>query len=280
MIAELLTLVLGVSAAGAAQDFSWQGELREGQELVISNIIGEIKIEPASGRVARVTAVRRAGRYGDPEDVAVLTSESRRGMTICVRYPTTNRADQSNDCGDDHRGKSIKNDTQVDFLVQLPSGVAINAGTVSGVVRARNLSADAELSSVSGDVEVSGMRGRELRANTVSGEVLLTEITARDVSAKTVSGDVEFEGILDASGLYSFTTLSGMVMVIVPEGTGADYRATTFSGSIRVPEGATSESANRRRSRYSGKLGGGGADLNLESFSGRVEVRFANRSGE
>jgi hypothetical protein len=35
-----------------------------------------------------------------------------------------------------------------------------------------------------------------------------------------------------------------------------------------------SEASNRRRTRASGRIGAGGASLNLESFSGNVDLRI------
>lgn len=287
-------LLMTLAALPQQQDFSWSGDLRTGQRLAVENIIGDVRVEPSSGRRAEVVAVKKAGRHGDPDDVTITARESSRGVQICVSYPGTRRGNRDrdrdrdrarDDDGCDSGGgwgdgdnRNNRNDTEVQFVIRLPAGVELEAQTVSGSVFARGLRADADLASVSGDVEVTGFRGARLEATTVSGDVGLADVQARTVEAETVSGNVTFEGALDREGSYDLTTLSGRVLVTVPSGTGADYRASTFSGSIRMPAGATSESSSRRRNRSSGRIGAGGAALNLESFSGSVEVRVGTGS--
>jgi len=263
-----------------SQDFSWTGALRAGQVLAVSNILGDVRIEPAPGGRAEVVGVKRAGRHGDPEDVEITARETSRGVVICVRYPGSGASRDRDEDGcdhgggwDDERGRRNRNDTEVTFTVRLPAGVTVEAGTVSGNVTARDLRADAEVTSVSGDVEVTGFRGGRLEATTVSGDVDLAGIEARVVEAETVSGNVTFDGRLDRQGSYDLTTLSGGVLVTLPQGTGADFHASTFSGAIRMPAGTAAEGTSRRRSRSSGRIGTGGATLTLESFSGNVEVR-------
>ncbi len=265
-----------------SQDFSWTGALRAGQVLAVSNINGDVRVEPATGTRAEVVGVKRAGRYGDPEDVEITARETSRGVVICVRYPGpgSSRDRERDEDGCDHgggwnddRGRRNRNDTEVTFTVRLPAGVRVEARTVSGDVTARELRGDAEVTSVSGNVEVAGFRGERLEATTVSGDVDLTGVEARQVEAETVSGNVTFGGRLDRQGSYDLTTLSGTVLVTLPEGAGADFRASTFSGTIRMPAGTVTEGSTRRRSRSSGRIGGGGATLTLESFSGDVEVR-------
>ncbi len=275
MLALLAALTL---AAPQAQDFRWTGQLAAGQRVTVQNIIGNVSVEPASGRQAEVTATRRAGRYGNPEDVEITAEETSTGVRICVRYPgwRESRSDDDRDgCrgGNNGNDRRNRNDTEITFVVRLPAGVRVEAATVAGNVDARQIGADAELTSVSGDVELDGFTGAELHATTVSGDVTLRNIRGRRVEAETVSGDVGFEGVLARDGRYDLTTLSGSVMVDLPAGAGAEVRASTFSGRIRMPEGMVSEASNRRRTRASGRIGEGGASLNLESFSGNVDVR-------
>lgn len=279
----MLTLMMVLTTAlPQAQDFSWSGEIRADQRVAVHNIVGEVRVVRASGRRVEVVATKRSGRYGDPRDVVVTAEETARGVAICVRYPgmreSTNRNDRDG-CqfeGGNNRDNRNRNDTRVDFVVRLPAGTRIDAATVSGDVIAESLSGDAEVTSVSGDVSVAGYTGESLQATTVSGDVTLRGIRGKRVEAETVSGNVSFEGVLDRAGRYDLTTLSGRVLVDLPTGTGAEIEASTFSGRLRMPDGITTES-NRRRNRMSGRLGSGGATLNLESFSGGVEVRVGAR---
>lgn len=270
-------MMLALAAATMQQqDFAWQGDLSAGQQVAVGNIVGDIRIEPTSGRRAEVTATKRAGRRGDPRDVEIRAEETSSGVRVCVRYPSDSwqRGDGWR-CGDRQGGsnREYQNDTRVDFVIRLPQGVHLDATTISGNVEARNLSADAKVTTISGFVRVDGFAGEELQARTVSGDVGLRNIRGRRVGAETVSGSVSYEGTLDRQGNYDFKTLSGRVEVLLPEGTGAELRASTFSGRIRFPEVALSNVNMRRNNRASARIGNGGASLWVESFSGDVEVR-------
>lgn len=271
-------MMLALAAATMQQqDFAWQGDLSAGQQVAVGNIVGDIRVEAANGRRAEVTATKRAGRRGDPRDVEIRAEETSSGVRICVRYPSDSwQRGEGWRCGDRQGGgnnRNEPNDTRVDFVVRLPAGVHLDATTISGNVEARNLTADATVKTISGFVRVDGFAGEELQARTVSGDVDLRNIRGRRVGAETVSGSVSYEGTLDRQGSYDFKTLSGRVEVLLPEGTGADLRASTFSGRIRLPEVALSNVNMRRNNRASARIGNGGASLWVESFSGDVEVR-------
>lgn len=279
MLSLMMVLAVGLPQT---QDFAWSGELRNDQRVSVHNIVGEVRVERATGRRVEVVATKRSGRYGDPKDVVITARETPRGVQVCVRYPGMRESTRPGDgegCRTESEGRDgnrNRNDTEVNFVIRLPAGIMVDAATVSGNVIAEGVSADASVTSVSGDVTVSGFTGQQLDATTVSGDVALRGILGRRVEAETVSGNVEFEGALDRAGRYDFTTLSGRVLVDLPAGSGAEIEASTFSGRIRMPAGVAAES-NRRRNRSSGRLGDGGATLNLESFSGSVEVRVGAR---
>lgn len=270
-------MMLALAAATMQQqDFAWQGDLGAGQLVAVGNIVGDIRIEPTSGRRAEITAVKRAGRRGNPEDVEIRAEETSQGVRVCVRYPSDSwqRGDGWR-CGDRQGGSNrrYQNDTRVDVVIRLPQGVRLDATTISGDVDARGLAADAEVTTVSGQVVVDGFTGEELQARTVSGDVELRNIRSRTVNGETVSGNVSYDGPLRRQGIYEFKSLSGRVLVTLPEGSGAELRASTFSGRIRFPEVPLSEVNMRRNNRATARIGDGGASLSMESFSGDVEVR-------
>ena len=60
-----LTMV-ALAALTQAQDFTWTGAIPSGKRLTVKNISGDIRVEPATGGQATVTAVKRPGRRGDP----------------------------------------------------------------------------------------------------------------------------------------------------------------------------------------------------------------------
>lgn len=276
----MLTLALyAVAALTQGQDFSWSGAIPQGKTLTVKNIIGSITVEAASGREASVTAVKRRGDHGDPEDVEIRRVEEGNEIIFCVIYPNH---DDDGDCDMNARNRrgrrhwdGDRNDTEVRFTVRVPGGVPLSVGTVTGDVLARGVRGNTEAKSVSGDVRLEDIEGKVVEATSVSGNIELDRIRADEVGAETVSGDVDFSGEIRPRGEYDFKTLSGDIVMLIPRGSGADISGSTFSGDFdsSFPITTTSRSRFNRRNRISGTIGDGSARIRVESFSGDVELR-------
>ncbi|MGH7562526.1 MAG: DUF4097 family beta strand repeat-containing protein [Gemmatimonadales bacterium] len=279
----LLAAVAVVPAAVAAQDFAFRRDLAAGSRLHVSNIIGDVRIAPASGRTVEVTAVKRAGRHGDPEDVEIRTVELQGGVAICVIYPAQRskwqnprrqRDEEASPCERESWNQgTIRNDTEVDFTLKVPPGLRLHAGTVSGDVYAESLSGDLDIRSVSGHVRLDGGEGPRIKLATVSGDVELLRIRARDVLGQTISGEVTFEGPIQDGGTYDFVTTSGDINVVLPDRPNATFSAATFSGRFSSAFPTTSDETRRRRHRHSAVWGNGSARLDVESLSGDIAIR-------
>lgn len=292
----LAGVVAAPAAAQGRTDFSFRRDLAAGARLVVSNIIGDVRIEPASGRTFEATATKLRGRYGNPEDVEIRTVELSDGVALCVVYPHQRSARDDDRpsrrrWGDDRRGdddreddpcerngnwsdRHARNDTEVDFVLRVPAGLKLRARTVSGDVSGESLRGDVHLRSVSGDVRLAGGEGPRIALSTVSGHVDLLRIRAPDVEGHTVSGRITFEGPIDDRGTYDFVTTSGDITVTVPGQPNATLSAATFSGRFAsaFPTSA-SERRSHRRSRHSAVWGNGSARLDVESLSGDITIR-------
>ncbi len=290
---------LGAAANLGAQDFTFSRNLAEGQRFALRNIVGDVRVEGTSGRTVQVEAVKREGRYGDPADVEIRTVDIEGGVAICVYYPgqysrndrgrndrddrddrddrrNRNRDNRDNNvCSRDGRwGGNDRNDTRVDFVIKVPAGLRLDLKTVSGDVWGRGLRGNLDLSTVSGHLELVDATADVLEASSVSGSVDLERVTAREVSAETVSGNVSFTGSIEGKGSYDFKTLSGNVLLTLPRQPDASVTARTFSGRVRS-EFPLEQETRRRRNRATGTWGNGGAQLDLESFSGNITIRTA-----
>jgi len=271
-------------------DFELRRELAAGRRLYLQNIIGDVRITGGAGRTVEVTALKKAGRYGEPADVTVETVELGDGVALCVRYPNQGRrrpptAEQmdKNPCstgdwdGEGWHDRGRRNDTEVSFTVRVPAGLRLHAGTVSGDVRAERLDGDLEIHSVSGDVHLIGGRGAAIDLETVSGDVELSDIRSKDVSGHTVSGEISFSGPIEDAGEYDFATTSGDITVRLPARPNATLSAATFSGRLSSDLPITPNESGRRRHRYAATWGSGSARLGLESLSGDLAIRVGDR---
>ena len=94
------------------------------------------------------------------------------------------------------------------------------------------------------------------------------------MGAQSISGNITFAGDLQPNGRYEFAAHSGNVRLALPASTGFQLEASSFSGSINTDIPVTmSGGQNGRRSRaLRGTAGGGGAFLDLTTFSGTIVI--------
>lgn len=151
----------------------------------------------------------------------------------------------------------------------------VELSSVSGDVTGRDLKGTIDASSVSGSVELFGVEGT-VRVGTTSGDIALTSVTARDVEASTTSGEIVFGGSVADDGRYEFHSHSGNIELSIPSAASARFSVETYSGDIESDFPITlqpGDRSSRRQRRFEFTVGGGGARVVAETFSGNLEIR-------
>lgn len=282
--APLAALLLGAATLSQAD----RGQIEERRplsatgELSVHNVAGEILVRGWDRDEVYVIA-----EPGDSFERLEITGD-RNSLSIRVRV----------DEDDDHVDET-------DLRLQVPHAVALAINAVSGDIEAAGLSGPLDLQTVSGDVELAGesprlklhtvsgdievsapssdtdltsvsgdIRARRLTgrliAETVSGSVDVAVTDARTVEAQSVSGDIELELELVHNADVSAQTLSGDAVLRLPRTASFTATMKTFSGDLRVQ--GFDERPRRGETRHRLSANGGGADVDLNSFSGDVEV--------
>jgi Putative adhesin len=213
-VAVCLLLSLNV----AAQDFRKSYELGQGGSINVRNVSGDVTVTGYEGETVLVLGFKE-GR--DRDLVQVEDNSAGDKVDVRARYP------QNCDCN-----------ASIRFEVKVPRA---------------NYKFD-QISSTSGDVEVTGVSG--------------------DLLAKSTSGNVEVE-ILQLSGVgdMEFSSTSGNVRVKLPSNLDADVRMSTTSGGLKTDFPLTIEEPERGPGRRAaGRVGGGSRNLRLTSTSGSVSL--------
>lgn len=154
--------------------------------------------------------------------------------------------------------------------------------SVSGSVHAERVEGDLRAHSVSGDVRIAGARG-DADVNSVSGNVEVRGAQLGRLRARTVSGDVSYDGTFARDGRYDLDSQSGEVRLVLPSNVGAALSLQTFSGSIDTSIPLTLEptprstdgTSLRHARRLEFTIGGGGARITAQSFSGTIVIARA-----
>jgi DUF4097 and DUF4098 domain-containing protein YvlB len=225
-------------ASAAAQDFQKSYRIAPGSQVRIGNVSGDVIVTAYDGDSIIVKGTKK-GRDRDQIDVEDRSGSN--NVDVGVHYP-----------------KNCNCDASIRFDVQVP--------------RSMNFDFD-QISSVSGDVKVSGVSGK-LHASAVSGDVQVIDVSG-SVSASAVSGDVKVEiNKLDGSDDMKFSTVSGDVNVMLPGSLDADVDMSSFSGSIKTDFGIEVRSEKYgSRNTARAKLGEGSRRLKMTSVSGDLSLR-------
>lgn len=150
----------------------------------------------------------------------------------------------------------------------------VRAGTVNGDIDIASSSSEVEAETVNGHITIRGGRG-DLSASTVNGTIDVEGEGFESAEFSSVSGDVRFRGDVSRRGSLSIESHSGSVTLYLPSKVSAEFDVSTFSGKIVNELGPEA----RRTSKYSPgyelefSTGDGDAEIEISSFSGRVEIK-------
>jgi len=148
----------------------------------------------------------------------------------------------------------------------------VEVGSVSGNIDLTGKAERGHLETVSGNVRARGLGG-QIKFETVSGDVDAENGDYREISAGTVSGDINLRGKPSKDARVEVETMSGDVHLYLPSDVSAHLHASTFSGSIRSDFGTVRTEDHGPGSSLDAAVGSSDARVNLETFSGDIEIR-------
>jgi hypothetical protein len=242
----------------------WTYSVRVGpkQWLWIHNANGAVKVEPGTGDLVQVTAVKTYHR-SDPGSVRIEAVQHAGGVTICALWPGAERCAAADGgggggegggrpWGEMHRGPGGGNDVAVEFTVRVPRRVRVGANTVNGSVDITGVSAPVVAASVNGAVDV--------------------ETSAGPVSATSVNGSVHARvRAFGDTGDVSLTTVNGSATAELPAKLDADVEASTLTGGIETdyPLAVTGKVGKQMQ----GTLGAGGRKVHITTVTGSITLK-------
>jgi len=230
-------------------------------ELLLKNVAGDITVKAGGGREATVEIVRVSrgrtdadAKLGLERVTAEVSVRGERGSVI-AQYSDDRRPNYS---------------VSVAYTVTTPAGTRLTVDTIAGQVRVAGLQGELHVGGVSGAVEISscsraasvktiaggitltdvqspghlevgsvsstirltGIKAQRLTVSLVSGAIVAREIQADAAALDTTSGGIEYSGSLSARGRYEFRAFSGNVRLGLTGG--FDLEMKTFSGRVEA----------------------------------------------
>lgn len=300
--AVFLLVPLAVGSAAAQEEVD---------RTIRSSPTGSVEVYNPSGSVVvtgwnrpEIHVVGRLGRgterleiQGGPENTTirvVLERGRSEGSDLTIRVPagknvlvrTTSGDVEIRETTGEVEATSVSGDLDVEGSLR-----AVRVHTTSGDVEVTgNVRGTTEARSVSGDVRV-GANTNELQAESVSGEVIVEGriplVRAATVSGngkarvtglkrfafQSVSGELELGADPQPRAVIDVQSHSGNIVVGLPRGFAAAFKANTFSGSIRNGFSAATAAAQGpgpgRELRFST---GGESLVTVNTFSGMIRL--------
>ena len=295
LLHSALLLLLAVSgAAMAGTPINETRSVDADARIDVSNIKGEVtvsgwdrnevSISGTLGEGAKSLAIQGSGSHltikvqpPDKQGWFSWGSESRMGdTTLDLKVP---------------RNAEMKIEVvSADVALSGVAGRALTVNSVSGKLRLDSEAKEVEIDSVSGNIDLTGKADRahletvsgnvrarglngQVKFETVSGDIDAENGDYREINAGTVSGDINLRGKPTKDARVEVETMSGDVHVYLPADIAGRLRVTTFSGSIRSDFGKVKEEEHGPGSSLEATMGNGDSRVNLQTFSGDVEVR-------
>jgi len=118
------------------------------------------------------------------------------------------------------------------FKVHLPSGLPVMADTVSGDIKAADLTSPVNVTAISGNIRLANITG-PVDVETTSGDIRLARVMA-PIVAKTTSGDISATFPKSTQVAADVSTTSGKVRNDFSGTTGFSVTAKNISGNISL----------------------------------------------
>lgn len=293
-----VALLAGVSPAGGAlgtqQQISHSGAVAADVAVEIFNVAGTVRVTGWDRQEVRVQGTLGQGVEG------LAFENDHDGVEIRVEIPRRRRRDPQRRVGDTHleimvpRGASLEIETLaasisvdgVDGEVRMESsagGITYAGGALR--VEADTAAGDIEIIATAdgADIDVEGVAGNVLvqftsgnvTAGTLTGNVRIIGGRISEGCFESVSGTLYFEGEIGAGAELDFENFDGNIELLIPADSAAEFDISTYNGSIETEFGFE----GRLLERYSPEqqaeftLAAGGANVSIETFSGKVAVR-------
>jgi hypothetical protein len=254
MTIVLLTAAIPPAALCDEGDFQAQGQLASGQLLEIRGVLGAIRAQGTTADTYSVSAHKTATN-SDPASVSIRVVPFDGGVVICAMYPDAD-PDKPNTCNPPGSGNTMNvrdNDVEVEFTVNVPSGVRFTASTVRGDIRAASLTPDVNATSIAGEITISTSGGAE---------------ASTSVGAITAS-----IGRLAWMGVHHFDTIIGNIDLELPADANVSLRASTIRGTVKSDFPLMINTAPWGQASAAGTLGTDGRSPRLSTDVGNIMLR-------
>ncbi len=235
-----------------------QFALPEGAAVRVHHLAGQVRILSGQAGETRILVEQTAGLRWDIEQAEDGTVQVRSSAPKGTKPPEA-ACTVTLPPGARLRVRLVEGEVRVEH-----TDMRARMDTVSAAILLEQARGAWHLQTVNGDISADGLEGA-LYVQTVSGDVRLKGARLSEMQGHAVSGGFEVETAL-GEGPYEFHTLSGDVVLRLPEDTHCDVDFRTLSGRLEAAFSAVYFPPEGGRRQV--MLGEGGAQVRVQTLSG------------
>jgi hypothetical protein len=168
-------------------------------------------------------------------------------------------------------------------------GAEVSAENVRGDIDVKGGRGFVTVKSIEGKITISGTQGKidatsvnddvfidnaagEIAVDATNGHITLTNIRADVVGASALNGNVRYTGTIADKGRYNIVTHNGNIRMEVQPTPNATFYVRSYEGGFSQTVNAKAQGEPRRGRRNVYVAGSGSAQVELESFQGRISI--------
>ena len=237
-------LATGSLFASVTEEETFSFELDDGGRFSLSNVNGSVVVTGGSGDSVEIIATKKADNQKDLDKIEIEVTHSSNEITVETELG-----------GSNHWYSHDSNSGSVKYEVIVPEGTNLES-----------------VETVNGSVNISGVSGKVV-AESVNGDLDVSDL-AGDVGLSTVNGSIEAEfSKLEDQQRVKMETVNGRVTINLPEDANVDINADTLNGGINAKDFGLKTDKGFVGSDLNGKIGDGGARLNIDTVNGSIKIR-------
>lgn len=237
-------LATGSLFASVTEEETFSYKLDDGGRFSLSNVNGSVVVTGGGGDSVEIIAIKKADNQEDLDKIEIEISHSADEIVVETELGESNRwFSHGNNSG------SVK------YEVIVPMGTRLDS-----------------VETVNGNVNISGVSGKVV-AESVNGDLEVSDL-AGDVGLSTVNGGIEAEfSRLEDQQHVKVETVNGRVTIDLPGNADVDISADTLNGGINANDFGLEADKGFVGSDLNGKIGNGGARLNIDTVNGSIKIR-------
>ncbi len=236
--------VAGAALAGGSYSatFDKTYPMNKAGRVSLENVNGEVEVTVWDRAEVQVHAVKEASSQSRLDAVEINVKASDDRVAIETHYPSSFG----------HLFNS--GHAEVSYSLTIPRTARLEIDLVNGPLKAEGVSGGLEVEAVNGTVTLRNVAG--------------------DIRVETVNGTQQIAlAALDPSASVSLESVNGHIELTLPSGAGADVHAETVNGRISNDLGLEVEKHRWVGAELSGRLGGGGARVEISTVNGGMTIR-------